>query len=172
MNRNRWTTLVLSTALLSAVGLSAFDRALDAQDKKAAPDKQPVTAAANNPFAGKVLLVQKKDDSSPLVIRSQQVEMGISGFVLDNASFKEVGGMRMLTGQGIERVNGEPAGPRVSLPLEAIGAILEFDSVEAFKQFEEQQAEQMQNDAIDMMPVLRGMPVPIAPAAPVDSPDA
>ena len=159
--------LALSTVLLSAVALSAFDRALDAQDKKAPAEKQAVTAVANNPFAGKVLLVQKKNDDSPAVVHSQQIEMGIVGFLLNNASIKEVGGIRMLTGHGIERVNGEPAGPRVSLPMDAIGAILEFDTVEAYKQFEEQQTEQMHNNAIEMM-----LPTPVGPAAPAESPDA
>jgi hypothetical protein len=168
MNRNRWTALVLAIALLSAIALSAFDRSLDAQDKKSATGKQPVADGANIPFSGKVLLIQKKNDSSPAVIHSPQIDMGLFGFVLENAAIKEAGGIRFLTGHGIERVNGEPAEPRVSLPLEAIGAILEFDSVEAFRQFEEQQTEQMRNNNIELM-------VPAAPLDPdtrADSPDA
>jgi hypothetical protein len=152
MDRNRWTTLVASTVLLAAVALSAFNRPLDAQDKKAAPDKKPVTTSADNPFADKVLLIQKRNDLSPAVIRSQQVEMGVIGFVLEKTSIKEVGGIRMLTGHGIERVDGKPVGARVSLPLAEIGAILEFDSVEAYGQFEEQQKKMMSNSMNLMLP--------------------
>ena len=162
MNRNRWMTLVLAIAFLSAVALTAFNTSLDAQDKKASPDKKPAVAVQNNPFAGKVLLIQKKDDQSPSVIRSPSFDMGIQGYVLENAAITEVAGIRFLTGHGIERVDDKPAGPRIRVALEIIGAILEFDNVDAFKEFEEQQSERM-HSAIEMQP---GMPVPFDPAMP------
>jgi hypothetical protein len=150
MSRNRWTMIAISTALLSVVGLAAFIKSLAAQEKKPAADKKPA-AAVNNAFAGKVLLVQRKNDSSPAVIRSMNIDMGVFGYVLENAAVTEIAGVRMLTGHGIERENGEPAGPRVYIPLDGIGAILEFASVEAYTQFEEQQSERMHGNALQMM---------------------
>jgi hypothetical protein len=136
-------TLVLAIALLSAVALPAFHRSLDAQDKKASADKKPATTAANNPFAGKVLLIQKKFDSSPSALHSMHVPIELPGFLIDNASVTEVAGLRCLTGHGIERVDGKPVGPRVTLPLDTIGAILEFDNAQAFKDFEERETQWM-----------------------------
>ncbi|HEY3968383.1 MAG TPA: hypothetical protein VGM05_27710 [Planctomycetaceae bacterium] len=169
MNRNRWTTLGLGTALLVAVALSAFNKSLDAQDKqdkKAAAEKNPARAEANNPFAGKVLLIQKKFDNSPAIVDFPNVLMEFAGFVIENASVTEVAGIHFLSGYGIERVDGKPVGPRISMPLESVGAILEFDNADAYKQFEEQQAERIQNMR-DL-----GQPVPIEILPPAAAPDA
>jgi hypothetical protein len=155
MSRIRWTMIAVSMALLSVVGLVVFNRSLDAQEKKPAADKKPAPAAANNAFAGKVLLVQRRNDSSPSVIRSMNIDMGVFGYVLENASVTDVAGVRMLTGHGIERDDGKPAGPRVCIPVDGIGAILEFENVDAFIQFEEQQSERIRGNAIQMM-----MPAP------------
>jgi hypothetical protein len=52
------------------------------------------------------------------------------------------------------------------MPLESVGAILEFDNADAYKQFEEQQAERIQNMR-DL-----GQPVPIEILPPAAAPDA
>jgi hypothetical protein len=165
MNRNRWIIL-LGIILLSAVGLPALHKSLEAQDKKAPPDKKPANGAADNLFAGKVLIIQKKNDTSPPVIQAQRMPEDFGGMVIENASVTDVAGIRCLTGHGIERANGEPAGPRISMPLDTIGTIFEFDSIEAYKEFEEQLLEKMQNDGI------MGVPAPFGPQVPVDPPEA
>lgn len=163
MKRIRWMTLGLGTALLLAVALPALNNSLDAQDKKDAPIKKPVQADANNPFAGKVLLIQKKLDQSPSIIHSVNDLTGLTGYVIENPSVIEVAGIRCLTGEGIERIDGKPAGPRISVPMESIGAILEFDDVDAFKKFEEQQTEKMMIGIDGNVPAVFEMPQPVDP---------
>jgi hypothetical protein len=170
MNRNRWTTLVLATALFSVISFSVFDKSLDAQDKKAATDKKPAGSGASNPFSGKVLLIQKKYDTSPPVIQLQRNPTDFGGFIIEDALVTELAGIRFLTGHGIERADGEPAGPRISIPLDTIGTILEFDNAEAYKRYEEQLLEKMHDAFDNTMEMI--LPAPIGPQAPADSPDA
>ncbi len=170
MNRNRWTTLWLGTALLVAVALTAFNKSLDAQDKqdkKAAGDKNPARPEGNNPFAGKVLLISEKVRHVAGCHRFPECHDGeLAGFVIENATVTEMAGIRFLSGYGIERVDGKPAGPRINMPLESVGVILEFDNADAYKQFEEQQVERMQNSGAF------GQPVPLEMAPPAAAPDA
>jgi hypothetical protein len=170
MNRFRWTLFAVTTAGLACLAVTAFDRSLDAQDKKPVPDKKPAAAAADPQFAGKVLLVQKKMDQSPQVFDVQQFQMGLQGFLLEDAAVVEIAGTRFLAGHGIERVDGKPAGPRVMLAMENIGAILVFPSVEAFKAYEEEQTEKIQTRMQGMMGGINIMAAPAA-AVPVDAPE-
>ena len=170
MNRNRWMIVVLAVAGLSALTLSVFDRSLGAQDKKAPAEKKPAAALANGPFAGKVLVIQKRYDQSPQVINSPHVEMGLQGFVLTEATVTDIAGIRFLAGYGIERVDEKPAGPRAMLPLDTIGVILEFESLDAYKEFEEQQMEKIRAQGVaEEMELM--LPPPNGPVPP-EGPDA
>jgi hypothetical protein len=148
MNLNRWIIVVLAIAGLSALSVSVFDRTVGAQDKKAPGAKKPAAGPDNGPFSGKVLLVQKKYDQSPQVINSLQAELGMQGFVLTEATITNIAGIRFLAGFGIERVDEKPVGPRVLLPVDDVGAILEFESLEVFKEYEEQQMEKIRAQGV------------------------
>jgi hypothetical protein len=118
MNFNRWMTLGLGTGLLLIGVVCATHTSLDAQDKKPRADGE-------NPFAGKIIMVYERNDPS---------KAGV-GFVFKNASFSDLRGSHFLVGKCIEERGDVMAGLAASIPLDNVGSIVEFDSVDAYKQF-------------------------------------
>jgi hypothetical protein len=171
MFTNRWKMICLAIVGATLAVWSLPDQPLDAQDKKPATDSKP--AAAPNPlqpFAGKIVLVQKKHDTSPQIISSVNVFSGFGGYVMDNPSLVQIGGVHWLAGYGIERVDNQPVGPRILLAFAEISTILEFNNVDDYKAYEEQQIEKLRHSemfemAVPAVPL--GMPIPAE-----DGPDA
>lgn len=118
MKRNQWMTLGAGIGLLIVIAALAAHRPLDAQEKKPRGD-------GVNPFAGKIVMVYEQDDPS---------KAGV-GFVLKDVAFVEIRGMQFLTGKCVEERGDALAGLNASIPLGNIGSIIEFDNVEAYKQF-------------------------------------
>ncbi|MBS0263687.1 MAG: hypothetical protein JSS02_17220 [Planctomycetes bacterium] len=147
MRGPRW--MIAGLLLFVAVGVvwSALENPSTAQEKAAAEKKTPAekkpVANAPAPFVGKILLVQKKSDNSPQFIQTQMFMSGFAGWVLENPSLFELGGVRFLAGQGIEKLNDKPLPARILIPLEQVGTVLEFDDMDAFKAYEESQTEKM-----------------------------
>lgn len=118
MKRNRWMTIGFGIGLLVVIATIAGHRSLDAQDKKPPVD-------GKNPFAGKIVMVYEQNDPS---------KAGV-GFVLKEAVFVEIRGVQFLTGKCVEERGDALAGLNASIPLGNIGSIVEFDNIEAYKQF-------------------------------------
>jgi hypothetical protein len=118
MKLNQWMTLGLGIGLLVVIVAFATHRPLDAQDKKPRAD-------GGNPFAGKIVMVYEQDDPS---------KAGV-GFVLKEVAFVEIRGRQFLTGKCVEERGDALAGLNASIPLDNIGSIVEFENVDAYKQF-------------------------------------
>jgi hypothetical protein len=111
-------TLGAGIGLLIVIVALATHRPIDAQDKKP-------PAAGGNPFAGKIVMIYEQDDPS---------KAGV-GFVLKDSNFVEIRGRQFLTGKCVEERGDALAGLMASIPLDNIGSIVEFENVEAYKQF-------------------------------------
>jgi hypothetical protein len=118
MKSKRLMTLGLGIGLMIACVTFATRPSLDAQDKKPRAD-------GGNPFAGKIVMVYEQNDPS---------KAGV-GFVLKEATFIEIRGVQFLTGKCVEERGDALAGLNASIPLDNIGSIVEFENVEAYKQF-------------------------------------
>jgi hypothetical protein len=118
MKRNQWMTLGAGIGFLIVVVALATHRSVDGQDKKPRAD-------GGNPFAGKIVMIYEQDDPS---------KAGV-GFVLQDATFIEIRGRQFLTGKCVEERGDALAGLAASIPLDNIGSIVEFENVEAYKQF-------------------------------------
>ena len=174
MRHLHWNKAWHSLALLAVAALFYVDRSTDAQEKKPSggAGKPAAPANPNQPFAGKVLLVQKKQDASP-TMSFPGMFTGLSGYVLENAELVEIGGSRWLAGHGIERVDDKAIGPRTLIRFDEVATILEFDKVEDYKEFEEQQLEKMRqnNNFFEMAPAMPLGP-PNVLEEPAERPDA
>jgi hypothetical protein len=115
---NRWKTLALGIGLFAVVATLVLHKSMDGQEKKPRAD-------GGNPFAGKIVMVYEQDDPS---------KAGV-GFVLKDANFIEIRGKQFLTGKCVEERGDALAGLAASIPLDNIGSIVEFENVEAYKQF-------------------------------------
>jgi len=111
-------TLGVGIGSLIVIAALVMHRSLDAQDKKPRAD-------GGNPFAGKIVMVYEQDDPS---------KAGV-GFVLKEVAFIEIRGRQFLTGKCVEERGDALAGLAASIPLDNIGSIVEFENVEAYKQF-------------------------------------
>jgi hypothetical protein len=117
MKSHRWMKLCLGAGFVFVLAVLARG-VLDAQEKKPRAD-------ADNPFAGKVVMVYEKNDPS---------KAGV-GFVFRNAGFTLIKGVPFLVGKCIDERDDALAGFSASVPLDNIGSIVEFDDAEAYKKF-------------------------------------
>ncbi len=118
MRLKHWLTLSLGVGLLWIGGMAAMQSSLDAQEKRLLADK-------DNPFVGKIVMVYERNDPS---------KAGV-GFVLKNATFADIKGLRFIVGKCVDERKDALAGYQTSIPLDNIGSIVEFDNIEAYKQF-------------------------------------
>jgi len=150
MNWNRWTALTSGVGLTLIAALLALNTRLDAQDKNhdKKEDKKSARADAEAPFAGKVLMIYEKGDASAIL-------------VLENVSLTEIKGVRFLVGKCVERHGDSLGGLKASLPFDNVGAVIEFDTLEAYAEFEARETEKMNSlDANGILPP-NGVPRPL-----------
>lgn len=103
---------------------SAPARASDRENK----DKPAAERSGKNPFAGKVLIVDRTNNfgqSSPVILEECEVV--------------EIGRVQLLVGRVLKEQNQPFAGLKMSVPFDAIGYIVEFDSPEAYEEYKEEQ---------------------------------
>jgi hypothetical protein len=111
-------TLGVGIGLVAVVATLTLHKSIDGQEKKPRAD-------GGNPFAGRIVMVYEQGDPS---------KAGV-GFVFKDATFVEIRGVQFLTGKCVEERGDALAGLAASIPLDNIGSIVEFENVEAYKQF-------------------------------------
>jgi hypothetical protein len=151
MKWNRWTALTSGIGLALLVAVLALSTRIDAQDKKAPDrndDKKPARGEADSPFAGKILMIYEKGDASPIL-------------VMETVSFTEIKGVRFLTGKCVDREGDAMGGLKACLAFDNVGAVIEFETLEAYKEYEAKESEKM--NAIDASGILppNGAPRPL-----------
>jgi hypothetical protein len=150
MKWNRWTALTSGVGLTLIAALLALNTRLGAQEKNGdkKDEKKPARGEPDVPFAGKTLMIYEKGDASPIL-------------VVENVSFTEIKGVRFLTGRCVERDGDSMGGLKASLPFDNVGAVIEFDTLDAYKEYEAKESEKINSlDANGIIPP-NGVPRPL-----------
>jgi hypothetical protein len=110
----------------------------------AAKTKPEADRNGKNPFAGKILVIE----------RNATFEQAVS-VAMEKCEIVDVGNNQLLSGRTIEQPGQPNAGLKVSIPLGAIGCIFEFEDSEEYEEYQGRQ-----NVPFGMMPPMPAMPQP------------
>ena len=103
------------------------DPAAGARTKTSEKAKPEADRNGTNPFAGKILLIERE-----LAMPGQSPPI-----VMEKCEIVEIGKVELLTGRLIEQPNQpQAAGLKVSVPLMVVGYIIEFDNSEEYEEYQ------------------------------------